>query len=65
MMAFVVWTVPSPWRTAVGCCPSSLYTFLSGKMLSVQVWLEMPFEGFPDFEQFCIADFPASTQVFA
>ena len=25
--AFVVWTIPSPWRFRVRCCPSSLYTF--------------------------------------
>jgi len=23
----VVWTIPSPWRRRVRCCPSSLYTF--------------------------------------
>jgi len=28
-LAFVVWTIPSPWRRRVRCCPSSLYTFPS------------------------------------
>ena len=26
-LAFVVWTIPSPWRLRVRCYPSSLYTF--------------------------------------
>ena len=43
-------------------CPSSLYTFLTG--ISVEAWLGIAISGFPDFGQFYIADFPASTQVF-
>ena len=27
-----------------------------------RAWLGIAIEGFPDFEQFCIASFPASTQ---
>ena len=55
---FVVWTIPSPWRCRVRCCPSSLYTFLIS-----QAWLGIAVEGFPEFEQFCIIGFPTSTQV--
>lgn len=41
----------------VRCCPSSLYTFpLSG------LARDRHLTGFPEFEQFCIAGFPASTQ---
>jgi hypothetical protein len=60
---FVVWTIPSPSPGAPGlrCCPSSLYTFPAG--ISVRAWLGIAISGFPEFEQFCIAGFPASTQV--
>jgi hypothetical protein len=40
------------------CCPSSLYTF--PKVL--RAWLGIAISGFPDFEQFCTASFPADTQ---
>ena len=43
------------------CCPSSLYTFPEG--VALRAWLGIAISGFPDFEQFCIAGFPASTQV--
>ena len=50
-----------PAAPGLRCCPSSLYTFpalVPG--LARDCHLQ---RGFPDFEQFCIADFPASTQV--
>src|ERR1700754_230365 len=56
-LAFVVWTIPSPWRRRVRCCPSSLYTFPGG------AWLGITSEGFPEFEQFYIDGFPSSTQL--
>ena len=61
---FAVWTIPSPSPDApeLRCCPSSLYTFPAE--FSVQAWLGIAISGFPEFEQFCIAGFPASTQVF-
>jgi len=31
--------------------------------ISVQAWLGIAISGFPEFGQFCIAGFPASTQV--
>src|ERR1041384_8724591 len=60
---FGVWTIPSPCPDldpGVRCCPSSLYTFPA-----VQPGLarDCHVKGFPEFEQFCIAGFPASTQV--
>jgi hypothetical protein len=60
---FVVWTIPSPSPGALGlrCCPSSLYTFPAE--ITVQAWLGIAISGFPEFGQFCIAGFPASTQV--
>ena len=42
-------------------CPSSLYTF---PVLAFGLGLGsgLPFEGFPEFGQFCTASFPAGTQ---
>ena len=34
------------------------------RLMSVRAWLGIAVQGFPEFEQFCIAGFPASTQVF-
>jgi hypothetical protein len=61
---FAVWTIPSPSSDSpeLRCCPSSLYTFPA--RMSLRAWLGIAIEGFPEFEQFCIAGFPASTQVF-
>jgi len=62
---FAVWTIPSPSPRrfrGLRCCPSSLYTFPTE--ISVQAWLGIAISGFPEFGQFCIAGFPASTQVF-
>jgi hypothetical protein len=53
---------PAPERPAFRRCPSSLYTFLT--RISVEAWLGIAISGSPDFGQFCIAGFPASTQVF-
>ena len=54
--AFVVWTIPSPWRMRFRCCPSSLYTFpLPGLARDCHA------KGFPEFEQFCICGFLQST----
>ncbi len=60
---FAVWTIPSPSPGVprLRCCPSSLYTFPAE--ISVQAWLGIAIAGFPEFGQFCIAGFPASTQV--
>jgi len=58
--AFGVWTIPSPFpaRAGVRCCPSSLYTFpLPGLARDRHV------TGFPEFEQFYVAGFPARTHV--
>jgi len=58
---FAVWTIPSPCprKKGVRCCPSSLYTFPeAGPGLA----RDCHFTGFPEFGQFCIAGFPASTQ---
>ena len=46
---------PSP---GVRCCPSSLYTFPRAGLAR-----DYHFTGFPEFEQFYVADFPARTQV--
>jgi len=34
------------------------------RLVSFRAWLGIAISGFPEFEQFCIAGFPASTQVF-
>ena len=46
------------------CCPSSLYTFPAGR-LRPGLARDRHVTGFPEFGQFCIAGFPASTQVCA
>jgi hypothetical protein len=51
-----------PEDPGLRCCPSSLYTFPAG--VPLRAWLGIASEGFPEFEQFCIASFPASTQVY-
>jgi len=48
--------------SGVRCCPSSLYTFPAG-MLRPGLARDCHVKGFPEFGQFCIAGFPASTQV--
>ena len=45
------------------CCPSSLYTFPNGRVRP-GLARDCHFTGSPEFEQFCIAGFPASTQVY-
>jgi len=52
---------PPPEDPGLRCCPSSLYTF--PEKVSLRAWLGIAISGFPEFEQFCIAGFPASTQV--
>jgi len=51
-----------PGRAGVRCCPSSLYTFPAGR-LRPGLARDRHMTGFPEFGQFCIAGFPASTQV--
>jgi hypothetical protein len=61
---FVVWTIPSPdagFDRHLRRRPSSLYTF--PERASIRAWLGIAISGFPDFGQFCIAGFPAGTQV--
>ena len=45
------------------CCPSSLYTFLA--VFGPGLARDRHVTGFPEFEQFYAAGFPAGTQVFA
>src|SRR2546426_3118144 len=51
-----------PGGAGVRCCPSSLYTFPAGR-LRPGLARDRHVTGFPEFGQFCIAGFPASTQV--
>ena len=56
-----VWGLDYPFTVALGgfrCCPSSLYTFPFPGLAR-----DCHLTGFPDFEQFCTAGFPAGTQV--
>src|SRR5437870_4638026 len=61
-----VWGLDYPFTVpglvpGVRCCPSSLYTFPASFS---RAWLGIAIsQGSPNFEQFCIAGFPASTQV--
>src|SRR5271165_2397027 len=57
-------TVSRMYFPVFRCCPSSLYTFPTGPDFSGQgLARDRHVKGFPEFEQFCIAGFPASTQV--
>jgi hypothetical protein len=47
-----------PRKAEFRCCPSSLYTFPSPGLAR-----DCHFTGFPEFEQFYVAGFPARTQV--
>jgi hypothetical protein len=49
---------PSRFR----CCPSSLYTFPSAAFAAQGLARDCHLTGFPEFEQFYVADFPARTQ---
>lgn len=49
-----------PRLAGVRCCPSSLYTFPKAGLSGLA--RDCHFKGFPDFEQFYIAGFPARTQ---
>src|SRR4051812_22528231 len=65
---FGVWTIPSPWRgCAVGAArlvstPSRRPMLLANKR-PVRLARDCHFTGFPEFEQFCTAGFPAGTQL--
>jgi hypothetical protein len=54
---------PLPDDPGLRCRPSSLYTFPAYVFPGLARDCHIK-DGFPDFEQFCIAGFPASTQVF-
>src|SRR5213593_1789455 len=64
LAGFAVWTIPSPCpaEPGLGAAPSSLYTFPAGT-LRPGLARDRHVTGFPEFGQFCIAGFPASTQV--
>jgi len=59
---FAVWTSlsPSSENPKLRCCPSSS---TPSRLISLRAWLGLPFKVSPEFEQFCIARFPESTQV--
>lgn len=52
---------PPPEGPGLRCYPSSLYTFPAG--LFRRAWFGIAIAGFPEFGQFYIASFPASTQI--
>jgi hypothetical protein len=62
----VVWTIPSPWRSA------SRPALGAARLVSTPSPIGLPdrglardrhLTGFPDFEQFCVPGFPGRTQV--
>jgi hypothetical protein len=64
--AFVVWTIPSPWR------PQKRSAVGAARLVSTPSPIGLPdrglardrhLTGFPDFEQFYVPGFPARTQV--
>ena len=50
-------------RIARSLAAARLVSTPSRRKPSVRAWLGIAIAGFPDFGQFCIAGFPASTQV--
>jgi len=62
-----VWGLDYPFTSRIlfrlRCCPSSLYTFPSEEPPK-GLARDRHVTGFPEFEQFCTAGFPAGTQVF-
>jgi hypothetical protein len=55
--AFVVWTIPSPWRSALGAAR------LVSTPSRFRAWLGITSEGFPEFGQFYSCDFSRGTQI--
>ena len=47
---------PPPEDPELRCCSFSIYTFPA--KVTLRTWLGIAISGFPEFEQFCIADFP-------
>src|SRR5579864_2228792 len=64
---FGVWTIPSPSRLFRSSGAARLVSTPSSTEISLDQGLarDRHFTGFPEFEQFYTAGFPASTQVFA
>jgi hypothetical protein len=62
-LAFVVWTIPSPWRIRFRRPPSSLYTFPQCGLGSGLAWPHRAL-AFPEFEGFCTCRFPQGTRIF-
>ena len=56
----MVWTIPSPFVTS-GLGAARLVSTPSRKYF--RAWLGIALSGFPDFEQFYSASFPAGTQL--
>lgn len=62
--AFVVWTIPSPWRVRALGAARLVSTPSQGPPSRPQgLARDRHVRGFPEFEQFYVADFPARTQV--
>ncbi len=62
-LAFVVWTIPSPWRIRFRRPPSSLYTFPQRGLGSGLAWPGWAV-AFPEFEGFCTCRFRQGTRIF-
>jgi hypothetical protein len=60
---FAVWTIPSPSSESSGGLGAARLVSTPSRLLSPGLARDCHLRGFPEFEQFCIAGFPASTQV--
>jgi hypothetical protein len=61
---FAVWTIPSPSSGKFRSLGAARLVSTPSRLVSLRAWLGIAIRGFPEFEQFCIAGFPASTQGF-
>ena len=59
---FVVWTIPSPYPDGDVGAARLVSTPSAGAVRPRRLGSGSPGIGFPEFEQFCIAGFPASTR---
>jgi len=61
---FAVWTIPSPYAPVfIGVSGAARLVSTPSRLVAPGLARDCHVTGFPDFEQFCIAGFPASTQV--
>src|SRR5208337_1950113 len=62
---FAVWTIPSPYPRSDRGLGAARLVSTPSRSAAPGLARDCHLTGFPEFEQFCIASFPASTQVWS